>query len=168
MLVMLYCISTQMTGFNSCLFSLASSGWLSSAFFCFQEGHVKYAEPKQNTLHCNSLEYYVPFMQFAWQPLPSLYCWNLCLSAIPLWISYFCSWNAEFICHCKTLCILANWDIVFFLPASQPDQDTSLFYNTVSSDKSHSILNVLYKRPLLQRLFNGIWRPDCDLNFVYL
>lgn len=44
----------------------------------------------------------------------------------------------------------------FFSPSSQPDQDTSLFYNTVSSDKAHSILNVLYKRALLQRLFNGI------------
>lgn len=37
----------------------------------------------------------------------------------------------------------------FFLPSSQSDQDTSLFYDTVSSDKSHSVLNVLYKRVLL-------------------
>lgn len=42
-------------------------------FFCFHEGHVKCAEQKQNTLCCNSLEYCVPFMQVAWQPLPSLY-----------------------------------------------------------------------------------------------
>lgn len=158
-----------MTGFNSCLFSLDSSGWLSRAFFCFQEGHVKCGEQKQNTLHCNSLEYYAPFMQFAWQPLPSLCCWNLCLSAIPLWISCFCSWNAKFICHCKHCIFLLTGTFFFFFPSSQPDQDASLLYNTPdSSDKSHAILNVLYKRALLQRLFNGIWKLDCDLNFVHL
>lgn len=34
-------------------------------FFSFHEEHVECAEQKQNTLHCNSLEYCVPFIQVA-------------------------------------------------------------------------------------------------------
>lgn len=135
----------------------------------------KCAEQKQNTLRCNSLEYCVPFMQVVWQPLISLLerCLNLCCPSIPLCISSFYSWDAKFICNCKTLWILANWDIhlFIFLPSflhPQASQDTSFFNNILSSDKSHSILNVLYKGTLLWRLLNTIRGLHCDLDFAYL
>lgn len=50
-------------------------GWTERCFFffSFHEEHMKCAEQKQNTLHCNSLEYCMPFMQVAWQQMLSFY-----------------------------------------------------------------------------------------------
>lgn len=145
--------------------------WTEQWFFFFlHEGHVKCAEQKQSTLHCNSLEYCVPFMQVSWQ---------LCLpSTKPLFESVFplhspghllfLFRNPQFIYNCQTLCIPINWAIHFcsFLPP-QLSQDTSFFYNMLSSVMPHSILNVLHKEALLQRLLNTVSGPDCDLDFAY-
>lgn len=76
--------------------------------------------------------------------------------------------NPQFIYNRQTLCIPINWAIHFFsfLPP-QLSQDTIFFYNMLSSVMPHSILNVLHKETLLQRLLNTVSGPDCDLDFAY-
>lgn len=157
-----------MTGFNSCLFSLASSGWLSSAFFVFRKG-------TWNVLSRNKTHYTVIHSSIM-RPSHNLRDSHCLLSTVGIFASL--PFPCEFLTFVHEMpnlfvtekhCVfLLTGTLIFLLLSSQPDQDTSLFYNTVSSDKSHSISNVLYKEPLLQRLFNSIWGPDCDLNFVYL
>lgn len=141
-------------------------------FFSLHEGHVKCAEQKQNTLHCNSLEYCVPFMQVAWQLLPSLYWATVWICVSPTFPWSFVIFIHEtpnlFITakHCSFLLTGPFISVPSFLPP-QLSQDTSFFYDMLSCVMPHSILNVLHKEALLQRLLNTISGPDCDLDFAY-
>lgn len=119
----LWCCNASPHGWQdstfACFHYLPVVDW--AGIFCFHKVHVKCAEQKQNTLHCNSLEYCVPFMEVAWQTLPSLY-WStvwICASPPLPWVFLiFVHEMPNLFVTAKHCTFLLKGHTFFFLPSS--------------------------------------------------